>query len=97
MIRETNSGHVTYPVEAIVKDVSFAPAQRSPRENLIFGDAVLSTDARYTSELRLLEPLQTFDTNSRSRKRTAFFKSIGSCYKTMNNINSPKHAFVDML
>lgn len=55
------SGHMTQPVEVILKDGSLNAGESCLRENLIVGDAVLTTVVKDSSKLCLLEALKTFD------------------------------------
>lgn len=43
------------------KDGRFDAVERPQREDLVVGNGVLPTDSKDSSELSLLEPLQTFD------------------------------------
>lgn len=55
---------MTRPAGTMSKDSTFDSEKRCPREDLIGGDAIHPTDSKYSLELRLLGPLQTFDVST---------------------------------
>lgn len=57
----THSRQVNRRTEAVLKDGSLDAGARCPREDLVVGNVVLTNDAKNSSDIRLLEPLQTFD------------------------------------
>lgn len=53
---------MSLPLEALLTDGSLDAREIRPREDCVGDDAVLPTDTKDSSVIRLLVPLQTFDT-----------------------------------